>query len=787
MSGELNRTFLRPMAEGATGSLPLRRIDFKFDEVYGPWIYNLKTGSRRLSGLVTEFLKVYNFDLNTNSYVTWVPSDFTITFDDSRDMKTRTFNLKHEQYDYRLKLEVKILDSTIGFRVLDVNNFTTRFSTIYVEWPRFKFTPFGSLSNHYVVNPFTTGFVLKGTAGKIAFAGMPDEMQFAASFDSTDGTTVLFRFDDLQAHVKSWYCTVDSSSITHLIRHHCDRRFQANYQWKRDNYTLHVEVYKPSVRSGYHAPYKAAEKYRTAMLALNPPWLRYGNWSTSPVVSSDAKAMDGHFTFGGSDFSRAATAYSRIQTHVGFVKPFLTCYQWRNLASGGYDPDPSSPASGFTSMVTTLQAASWGVLIYMMMKNWSRRITSTYNLSNYSSALDSTIPSNLTPYLYKDKTGAVRDTVYTAAADGFQSGETYAHVDYYHSTVWPKVYADVARRTMATLTPKPNGCYFDANGSFVSAEYGQNIAGTDDSDFQDDPDNPSWTHKANYEGRDLAMTRLRSAFRESQSNFTLCSEWPQEHELPLLDFIFNNTLYSQIGVWSALFHCVYGDYTRFSAYTDPQIVVNDISQNLMACQITTVSWLRSGVVTFNDATQGYAANPSELVASPITGSQLYYYFEWMRLLRVAFGYYKDYFKGRLVAPVVDTWLSTAYQSETASSSGWQVYVSTASPTLTCFSETWQKSNGDLGILVADCYLTLAAALVGTMLPSAVISALYQTLPTQTITISVDTTIDGLNSGTKSLYKTVDGTRTLLGTFVGSISVTVTIDHWTVTCFEVVHA
>lgn len=782
MTVDLNNMSLRPMQANQSGTLDLRRIEFGAGDPYGPWVRSFKVGANRFIGTPTDFLRVYYFDTQTNTFGTWYPTDFTCTFTETPDLQTRTFFVQHETLRILLKLEIRTTDTGFAFRLLEVNNYSTRHSIQYVEWPRFKFLPFGSPANNYGVMPFTTGFIYKGPHTRTMFAGMPDEMQWTCMYDSASGTTVMFRFDDQQFHFKSWTCTGDGTAAEHVFKHHCDRRFQVAYPWKRDNYSLHVEAFRPSVRNGLFAPYKAAKKYRDAVRAMNPPWLMRGPWASDGTRSSVIKAMDCHITMsGGRDHALTAQNLDRLRTHCGFVSAVATIYDWSSNLGGAYTPDPGTPQSSFSTLLSSL--TGWSVAIYTMLRNWSRRITNTFKLDGYS-GLDGTIPADLTPYCMKDKTGVVRQTFYPGDGTAFQSGETYSNPDYSQS-VWMKVCKDVARRTMAVFGGnKPGGVYFDANGTFITSDYGQNIAGTDASEFQDDPTNPGWTHKDYYSGRAAALSALKEGYRMSVASAFVFTEWPEESDIPFIDALYHNEAYAAIGVWSALFHAVYGDYVRFTAFQTPTAAGNDVSQNLSLCQIMTVSWLRSGVVTLNNALDVY---PADLVLahSPITDSPLYYMIDWMRVLRIAFGNFSDYFQGRLIMPVLDTWLSDAIQADTTEQIGWQYFLTLYSTKYLVFSEAWQKSNGDVGIFVAYCYPTSTIINQGTMLPLAFLQAAFTVFPSKTYTLSLDTTIDGLNPGLKSLYKNVAGSRTLLGTFTQSISVQITVDPWTVTLYEVV--
>lgn len=677
----------------------------------------------------------------------------------------------------------------------EVQNTSTRYAVQLVEWPRIELRPWGDdQSDWYFVHTQNGGgYTLnrpQDQAANVLFGTWPPGMPFMGFFESTTKRTLMFWCDDEVGRTKLWRVNPTSTEdgVLTEILHLADRRYDAANAWAVA-YEVHLESFDARVRDGRLCGYDMALRYREWATAAARPWTVKGRWWENPNVSDQIRSLDFHVTISGvddqatgivdaDDCTRQTTDLARLKAAIAPAAPQVTIYGWRPANFNAYWPDPlpfgGTVLAAFDTMHTTLIAAGWNVWLYTMFRFWSTAIPSgrSFRVDNYSTALTSGVPADLRPFLIKNR-GAVNKT--------YEDG-SYVGIDF-ADTVWLDVVSDVIRNCMAGLTTKPQGNYLDGMGPVLPPTIESDLLGVN-GDLQDDDGQTDWTWARYWNGYVASLNVAKTRMRAMTAGWAASCEFPQERLIPCVDLTFLQQS-ATTGAFFAAWTIVYGDYQRVSEFATPQVLFNNESQSLILSQEVALNWLWTGIVSFNHGAHlspGVLPGSSEyLVAATYNTSQLYYFLEILKLLRAATGACSTYFRGHRGRPVLVTMQGDAAQTST----GLHAWLSAGSSGVQLlFSETWHRYDGNVVVLVANIWPSDASI-------AAADGSLY-TIPTNpalTRTIKLDTFLDDLPAGTKTLYKTVIagttvGTATLLGTFTQSLEVEVSFASGTVTMLEV---
>jgi hypothetical protein len=678
-----------------------------------------------------------------------------------------------------------------------VANDSDSYAVRSVVWPGIGVYPFGEETDFHAVCTYGSGYARREPHRNTGLVSVsPDNPAYVGFYDAETKACLMLEARDDTYRLKTFTCqsnpgTGDGAFVYVELRHYADRRFAVATSWGEDyDYVVRLTSFTGRTQDGRLCAYDFAEKYAEWAALDARPWNRRGKWKDAPTFPAPVRETTLHITYSRPfDATNHPTAITRWRTLVGpFAEPIVCHYGWSNKVFDTQNPNQTFDGPVTTAVknwVTDAQTNGWAVMAYWLGRFWESAIPAAgWNPSSYTQALTPAIPDDLRPYFMHRPDGELRTLV------GNVSGNvtTFLNADFIHRDVWERLLPDAYEKAVVDVFDsfqQPQALYIDAHGTQVAAS---TATGTDASDNDDDPDeDATWNYPDYYRGYVASFEALATKVGIGQYGNALFTEWPSELNVSTVSLMTNNASFTNLGVGLHTLPCIYGDRVRFTTF-GVGVVTNSITQGHLNSYLISREWLASGIVQINDGTSDAlnVTNDPVLIYATLTDSPLYYMLIWCKKLSDLYtAVARDYFEGRLTRPLVADWKG-AFVSEQPSAadadgtlSTWLIFGGILRyPVL---SETWRRENGDVGIMVLYPYPH-----EDDILPAHV--GFVPVLADETLTISLDTTRDGLPPGPKKVYKNANGTRSAaLATFTGSTTLTVVVEPFEAFVLEIVPA
>ena len=742
----------------------------------------------------TPAFRVQIYDRTLNAITTHTPTSFvvagTIAFPASF---TATFAA-----DSGVVISFSTRDTGRGVAFgYAVANSSARYAVQSVEWPRFELKPWtDDPADFYLVQTFSGGGYTVRRPQDYGpgtwFGTWPGALQFVALFAAETKRVLMVWMDDETGRPRAWRCEPNAAAdgVVVDIRHCADRRYDAANSWTPE-YETHIESFVSKVKDGRLCGYDVALRYREWATAAGRPWVSHGRWWENPLVPARVRNLDLYVTYSGvddvalgivdaDDCARIGTELARLKSAVQPAAGAVMLYGWTPRDFNKYWPDSDPFAAGilaqFNTLHTELATAGWTTGVYNFFRHWSLLIPGgrPYVLGAYSTALTEGIAGNLSQFVLKKRDGTAK----------LREGGNSTPIDW-SKAVWRLVAADVLRNNQAALTTKPKLNYLDGMGPVFAADFATDTTGLN-GDGNDADAEPSWTHKLYYAGLRVAVAEMMSEMRNFDPEWSWSQEHPQELLIPYCGMTFAQTEWT--GATFAPWSLVYGDYQRMSDFATPQLSFNHEGLSLINSQLVAIGWLNNGVIGFNNSLNLsptlLPGSSAYLVGATYNESQLYFFLENLKTMRVAHAQFSSYFRGRRGRPALPTYQGDFAQHRMKLVEWFEKFGGGA---VLLFSETWVRHDGAVGTFIVNVWPSDASvAGKGASLTTP------KVIPPESRQVTFDTAADDLPGGPKRLYSTVVsgttvGARTLLGSFAQSITVTVTPPNGSVTLLEVVPA
>ncbi len=640
-----------------------------------------------------------------------------------------------------------------------LNSTSTTYSVKTFDWPRFDAKLFGAEENCYAAAAWQGGVVVPQphlSPGVAVVA--PLSMQFASMYDSRSRQQLYIATDDDEGCRKIIAFAGQTTSVRWLVRHEVDRRYVPGSDFTRP-YRTHIAGITGRTWDGRLGYYDAADRYRMWATDAARPWMTRGPWKDAAHYSARVKNSDVLLWWPSDsvhrDFPRKTNIVSRLMSHAGLTNMIATPYWWVQQAF--YAPAIDNPSIGtmqsdYLSFLASAQALGCHVQDYVNHRFLdSQLLSGPFNVSAYPVTGLGTI--DVRTRCLRDKAGAL-----TLVDSGTIEGVVMMQPDYARSD-WAliayQILFDYAVAHALAGSAGPRGIYYDSFGANLS-------------DYQDDPTQSSWTYRANQAGRKNVIATILSGFRGVDPDFLMSQEYPEETMIDSFDLLYTMTLGGEtVGKFVDLFSYVYGQMVRTAQYIGPQITDgnNNPAGNIVFEQLMNVSWLRSGIASINDSTTSAGAELIAASPSPVN-TQLFYFFDWVRVIHAARPRTLPYHQGKRMPPLsINTWEPGWVDSvETVFQQYWVgVQVNNVVK-----SEIFLVDDEYLGIIVIHEY---PAGVLGDPGP-------------QTVTLELDASRYEIGSGEKALYERTDAGLVEIARFRNVLKQTLTIPNFTVKTYEV---
>lgn len=675
----------------------------------------------------------------------------------------------------------------------------TTVAVAVVEFPRFAPIPRNSPSDIYAFFPHGEGYVRRSphlATDEIALS-MPNSMQCFSLYDGVVGSQLYLerRYidDDIRPFAalfveggESGDADATTVSFGHLPK---DGRTSGNDYDQSDWYTLTLESVEIAgdKRTGFVDASNKYAEWALEMAGTTPrrPWVPDDKWyeADSSVYSTrianariwtriDDVAVSNNTTT--PDYSYIRTELQRTKANLGAATNTILMApgSWhRNRFD--YELPAHTPQRGTTSFdthISNIHTDNEYVVAYVCPEAWLSTLNvSGYVISAYTDYNGDPV-GDLRTGMLKKADGTTLLTV--PAPDGAS-----ASLDYSYWTAWDGYaasgYTFTATSTTTTLVDADLVKKYVDDATGIDALYVDIIGGSSTFLKQNfDTSSPfgGGNHGRYVTGKQVTWTFINQVGKVISADLGFLTEIPDEN---LMRGIEASSFYDiaqpsgyNYGTSCAAFRRVYGDYHRAYSFS-PQIVDNSFDLANPYLQNCFVNWLRTGMISFIEdmspaATNMFGSTTDYL--DPLTDLGGFAY--GMRSMYALLAYAEDYIvKGKLLRPTSRSFELDAIDADTDLSSYSQDTILVNEDEEKCPHAVYKHYTDETWAIIAMNQFPTEAA----------------------FRIAFDSRDYDMPSGTKNLYRTVAGVRTLLTTFKHKIDYATTVPLATMGMFEIVPA
>lgn len=679
-----------------------------------------------------------------------------------------------------------------------VTSTMTTVAVAIVEFPRFAPIPRNSPSDIYAFFPTGEGYVRRSphlATTEIAMS-MPAAMQFFSLYDGVTGSQLYLERRYVDDDIRPFAALfleggesgdADSTTISfgHIPKD--GRTAGADYD-QSDWYTLTLEAVeaKGDKRTAF---IDACEKYSEWALEMagdvpRRPWVPDDKWfdASSDVYSTRVAGARVWTRIDDIAVSNNTTTpdYSYIRTELQRTKGNLGAASNTILMAPGlwhrnrfdYDLPSHTPQRGATSFnthISNIHTDSEYVVAYVNPELWIDDLNvSGYIISAYTDYLGDAVGDIRTGML-KEIDGTTLLT--TVGVDG-----DWATLDYSYWTAWDGYsasgYTFTATSTTTTLVDADLIKKYVDDAAGVDALYVDIIGGSSTfirQNFNTSGPFGGGNHGRYVTGKQITWTFINQVGKAISADLGFITEQPDENLLRgmeasnFYDIALSGYNY---GTSCAAFRRVYGDYHRAYSFS-PQIVDNSFDLANPYLQNCFVNWLRTGMISFIEDLSPAATNMFSSTTDytdPLTDLGGFAF--GARAMYSLLTYAEDYIvKGKLLRPTRISFELDAIDADTDLSSFSQDNILVVADDEKCPHAVFKHKTDETWAIIAMNQFASAAD----------------------FRIVFDSRDYGMPAGTKNLYRTVAGVRTLLTTFKHRIDYSTTVPLATMGMFEIVPA
>ena len=665
-----------------------------------------------------------------------------------------------------------------------------------LEFPRFAPIPRNSPADIYAFFPDGEGYVKRSphTLTTETFISMPSSLQCFSLYDGVVGSQLYLERRYIDDDIRPFAAVFvqggeadDSDSTTVSFGHlpKDGRTYGADYD-QADWYTLTLESVEivGDKRTGFMDACKKYAEWALEMDGNTPvrPWVPDDKWFDADSTVYSTKVANARI-FTRTDDIAAVTAtpdYSYYNTEVTRLVANIGAASSTVIHAPGFwhrnefdkelpSHTPQRGTTAFNTHITNIHSQNQYVCAYVIPEAWKSDLAvSGYSISAFVDHIGDLIGDVRTGMLKKpDGTTLLTDV----GVDG-----DYAHLDFSYWTAWDGYaasgYTFTATNTTSTLVTAELVKKYSDDAVNVDLFYVDTTGNSSNflrQNFATSSPFGGGNHGRYVVGKQVSWTFVNQVGKLLTPNIGFLTEQPDENLMRgieasnFYDFAFGGGL---LGTSCAAFRRVYGDYHRAYSYS-PQIVAQTFDLANPYLQNTFVNWLRTGMISFIEDLSPAATNMFDATTdwtNPLVKLGGYAYA--MRAMYALLAYAEDYIvKGKLLRPTSLSFELDAIDADTDLSSYSQDNILVDSDIGKCPHAVYKHKSEE------------SWAIIG----------LNQFSSESDFRIAIESRDYDMPAGTKNLYRTVSGVRTLLTTFKHRIDYTTTIPLGTVAMFEIVPA
>lgn len=711
-----------------------------------------------------------------------------------------------------------------------------------VVWPCFDVYPYQDAEDFYAFFGDYNGSVIwkphlmPYTRILASPHGGYSSLPLAAFFDGESKGVLAFRADDEQGNAKTYTLSSNVNSARLDFRHHFPARYLSAYhadaaQTKTVPYSMILEGFDSKAPDALDVHFDIAEWYREWATNEERPWVQRGPWRSRSDLSQVVK--NASLMFVQATPNRTDADFDNIVDDVTNLTDYLSVsdtkggmivqlYSWARTGYNTRTPDvfwdnsvdnlPGTLETTLTSYVKNGVAAiqtlpGVSCVVYTWTNNWDvNNVTSATPSLNYTGAFNHAAYDTLVPALgvvdvadYSNKTeeGDTKLIESIAVPPVIPYAQTSSQMDFVNTDVHFIELSVMYRYFTAwngdASADRPLGWYWD------TMPVGPAVIGSGTLIWNDDPNKPTWSMAGYIDGIQKMMDMIKSTVRISvfpqagmPNIFFSCEGTAQEcitsfdiqngDEFDIFGYQYGNLVF---GANVHSYQYIFGEYVRVGNIVTPSIYGpsggSPSPSQLAAGGIPAVGWhwLVSGFISVVVRMSGGALVPTaqdiDGAATPPAHENDPYWL-WMKTMYDSLPYTRKFMQGRMLpAPggTANQWLR-AFQKQVALPFG-------------TFMRSWFGEYKTMA-----CTRQAEDGTVGVILLNAVQSNLDYSLGvrpldfTATVTVDLSSTFHRLPSGTKTVYvrNLATGARTTLATFTDSVSLTRTLQPFSVELLEV---
>lgn len=557
------------------------------------------------------------------------------------------------------------------------------YDMVSIHFPEFHFLPQGSSgADDYLITGWQGGqrienpYVNITTPSSTSSPG-PNPIGMFALYDESTRTGLYWSLQDGTGYTKSIRVAGGITDLeweaTHLVPIPTSSTYETPY---------------PLLLTAFSGNwFDAAQKYRS--WALTQPMVSRGNWSSSPLVSSQAKNARALLLLSSPQSNSDYSSYhAEIDSAVGLLGTDHLLVHWYSWHAHPFDNDWPDHAEKptFAPAVSQAHAAhpNLGIIPYYFPGSWDVDLGSSANISFPT-------PPNSTSYPYTPAVAAMA----CAQENGLPILHGPGSLGWTHTPLDPSFSQARALESQVALDLIANnavdGLYLDAySGSSPGICFNNpSVSGH--------PKNGGayWT-----QNKRLLIQELRDTARGQVGDFVITSENIDEHLIPVLDimsmyplYFVNNGVPGFLPV--PLFSAIYHDYMPLmtiegldptSATPDPfgQLAQRVINANYYHAGLMPVfsNWQLPNLFLFDSSASNYNVNLDPQKA-------------FMKELIDSYAFTRPYVRyGQMLRPVSGTLNDTLLVTPTAFSE----------PSVS----VWRASDGKVGVILINADLTTSS-------------------------------------------------------------------------------
>ncbi len=520
-------------------------LEFVDDATVGLYIRKLTVGSMVARFQATPLIRICVWNVAAHGgTLLQGPNDITITMATEETSGIITLTAVPINYT-NITVTVTINPTAEGVAFSgSMTNTNPSYGVEYVDYPCLACLPHsGNLANAYLAHGWLGGFTLKDshTAAQ-AVIGSPPSMQCWDYFDIDNRVHLYASTNDDVGYNKEWIFEGVTTGTCQRWRHHFKNpRLASNsgFSTQHITYVVDVALFIGKTGDGRCGHYDTAIRYRD--WAANPlrPWMSRGKWvdATSGTAKVPARVRDSDFYIlyattnsappSATFWTTAVEDVRRLKNAIGADECIMLWYGWSVNQTGLLAPPSFRPQafawaqpSDESTAIGTATANGIHVSIYTIPGVWDTTLnTSDFKFTDFQG----TIAYDLSQYVVKSEAGTVLTSNSLAA---FDLGNALTTVE--------AVLLDVYRYDGSGVGSLANGYYWGTSNKIHG--YYMDLWGGGGVLLNYDPTvNPNGNTGLFAGGKSACTQYLREQMRILDPEFFLSTENVEEQMIPTID------------------------------------------------------------------------------------------------------------------------------------------------------------------------------------------------------------------------------------------------------------